>query len=141
MAIYMGIFLSNYRKALKALLVTLFAVLVLYHILFVLAKEEKHPYEYGDSVWKCSDPNIELIYEGNEEKCVYYSPDGEVELYVEFDFGRGMRILKEEQSIWSEENVLLEGKCAFDYEFFIVRITKNELFDGDCDELIFERIK
>lgn len=133
--------LNNYGKILKVLIVTLLSFLVLYFTLYIYGVEEKHPYEYGYSVWKCSDPNIELIYEGNEKKCIYYSPDGEVELYVEFDFGRGMCILKEQQSVWSEENVLLRGECAFDSEFFIVKITKNELFDGDYDELVFERIE
>lgn len=132
--------LNNYGKILKVLLVTLVSVLVLWFILYIYGVEEKHPYEYGYSVWKCSDPNIELIYKDKEEKCIYYSPDGEVELYVEFDFGRGMCILKEQQFVWSEENVLLRGECAFDSEFFIVKITKNELFDGDYDELIFERV-
>lgn len=132
--------LNNYGKILKALIVTLLSFLVLYFTLYVYGVEEKLPYEYGDSVWRCSDPNIELIYEDNEKKCIYYSPDGEVELYVEFDFGRGMCILKEQQSVWSEDNVLLRGECAFDSEFFIVKITKNELFDGDYDELIFERV-
>lgn len=132
--------LNNYGKILKVLLVTLFSVLLLWFILYVYGVEVKHPYEYGYSVWKCSDPNIELMYKDKEETCIYYSPDGEVELYVEFDFGRGMCILKEQQFVWSEENVLLRGECAFDSEFFIVKITKNELFDGDYDELIFERV-
>lgn len=133
--------LNNYGKILKVLIVTLISFLLLYFTLYVYGVEEKHPYEYGYSVWKCSDPNIELIYKDKEEKCIYYSPGGEVELYVEFDFGRGMCILKEQQSVWSEENVLLRGECAFDSEFFIVKITKNELFDGDYDELVFERIE
>lgn len=133
--------LNNYGKILKVLLVTLFSVSLLWFILYVYGVEEKHPYEYGYSVWKCSDPNIELIYKDKEEKCIYHSPDGEVELYVEFDFGRGMCILKEQQSVWSEDNVLLRGECAFDSEFFIVRITKNELFDGDYDKIVFERIE
>lgn len=66
--------LNNYGKILKVLLVTLFSVLLLWFILYVYGVEVKHPYEYGYSVWKCSDPNIELMYKDKEETCIYYSP-------------------------------------------------------------------
>lgn len=133
--------LNNYGKILKVLLVTLVSVLVLWFILYIYGVEEKHPYEYGYSVWKCSDPNIELIYKDKEEKCIYYSPDGEVELYVEFDNAGRIYIVKHEgRTSMSYEDFPFKGDCEFDSDFFIVNVTKNELFDGDYDELIFERV-
>ena len=137
----MGTFLNNYRNVLKALIITLLAVLLLNLTLVLVGIEQKRPYEYGDSVWKCSEPNIELIYEGEGKKCVYYSPDGEVELDVGFDNAGRLYIVYEGRSNRQDENILFKGDCKFDSDFFVVEVIRNELFDGDYDELIFERIE
>ena len=138
----MDFFLNNFGKILKVLIVTLISFLLLYFTLYVYGVEEKLPYEYGDSVWRCSDPNIELIYEGDEKKCIYYSPDGEVELDVRFDNAGRIYIVKHEgRTSMSYEDFPFKGDCEFDSDFFIVNVTRNKLFEGDYDELVFERIE
>lgn len=136
--------LYDHRKSKKApgvIIVSLIVFWIMFFAVYIFNQYNKPPYEYDNSVWRCSEPNIELRYNGTEQHCIYYSPDGEIELSISFTAGNDILIEEKENEAEFSENVPFKGHCVYDSEFFRVSVIKNELFEGDFEELEFVRVK
>lgn len=129
-------------KIFARIIVTALSVFwILFCTVYIYNSYNKKPFEYEKSVWTCSEPNVELYFDGDEENCIYHSPDGEIELTVSFGYADEIFIEEKQNESELAEDIPFMGSCVFDSEMFVVRVEKNELFDDDYRELKFVRVK
>lgn len=101
----------------------------------------KRPLDYPRSRWICNEPHIEIIV---KELGVYTTTLGtgeeKREISMEFSYGAGIRAYWEDANVYSADNVLFTGDCTFLKTGFIVRIKKDNLWNGAYEELVFYRV-
>ena len=108
----------------------------------------RHPYQFEDSVWVCSDPEITYYVVGSvdEESSYDYAVtviDGQ-NTVLDFEFrSTTIAVYKQREDGTCSSKIFLLGDCRYSKNKFTVKIVKeyDELFNGKYEELEFNRIK
>ena len=109
----------------------------------------KRPVDYINTKWTSEDPNI--YFEVKEEFREIYGTvtygkistyNETIEIYVDFDYGKGIFIKKlESDNSFVDVDQILRGICHFGENKLIVKVIEKdeEWFDEDLEEITFVR--
>lgn len=106
----------------------------------------RHPYQFGDSVWVCSAPEITYYVVGSADEESFYDYavaviDGQ-NTVLDFAFqSTTIAVYKQNDDGTYSSKMFLSGDCRYSKNKFTVTVSKDDLFDGQYTTLEFNRVR